>query len=144
RGEFEGSIYTDCRYAKKNFLDPVREVYDGPFGVIEGNHDLRPREYLMKYAPALAGTRMFDFDVLLDFDKYNIDVLPEHYEFAPGWIMIHGHRGGAARPNQLGGNTALLSAKKFQSSVIRGHTHRLGMLSHTYGYGGKIMRQVTG
>lgn len=144
REEYEGSIYKDCEKAKRDFLGPLREVYGGPVGVIEGNHDRRPRDYLMKYAPALAGKREFDFDVLLDFDGFGVDVLPEHYSFAPGWLMMHGHRGGAARPNQLAGNTAMLTAKRLLKSVIMGHTHRCGQLSHTYGYGGKTTREVTG
>lgn len=143
RGEFEGSIFDDCDYAKRTFLDPLRDVYDGPIGVLEGNHDLRPREYLAKYAPALAASRQFDFDVLLDFDGYGINVLPEFHEFTPGWLMTHGHRGQISL-SRIAGNTALNAAKRFGKSVIMGHTHRAGIGHHSEGYGGKISRQLTG
>src|SRR5699024_3388466 len=52
RGEFEGSVYEDSEQAKRRLLAPLRDVYDVPIGVHEGNHDLRPRDYLAKYAPA--------------------------------------------------------------------------------------------
>lgn len=143
RAEFEGSVYEDCDYIRRKFLEPLRAVYSGPVGVLEGNHDERPRVYLEKYAPALAGTRQFDFDQLLDFDGFGIEVLPEFYDFAPGWTMTHGHRGGIAL-NRIAGNTALNAAKKFGKSVIMGHTHRLGKLHHSEGYGGNITRQLTG
>lgn len=143
RGEFEGSVYEDSDYAKRRFLEPLRAVYDGPVGVLEGNHDERPRVYLEKYAPALAGSRAFHFDQLLDFDGFGIDVLPEFYEFAPGWMMTHGHRGGI-RLSPIAGNTALNAAKRFGRSVIMGHTHRAGKGHHTLGYGGRVLSQVTG
>lgn len=120
RGEFEGSVYQDSETAKKRFLEPLRAVYDGPVGVHEGNHDERPRVYLDKYAPALSGTDAFNVETLLDFDGFGVELLPEFYEIAPGWISTHGHRGGI-RLNQIAGNTALNAAKKFGKSVIMGH-----------------------
>lgn len=143
RGEFEGSVYQDSETAKKRFLEPLRAVYDGPVGVHEGNHDERPRVYLDKYAPALSGTDAFNVETLLDFDGFGVELLPEFYEIAPGWISTHGHRGGI-RLNQIAGNTALNAAKKFGKSVIMGHTHRLGMLSFTRGYNGKADETLNG
>lgn len=135
RGEFEGSVYEDSDDAKRLFLEPLRGVYDGPVKVFEGNHDERPRVYLHKYAPALAGTRAFDFDVLCDFDGFGVERLPTFYRFAPGWIMTHGHKGGISL-NRIAGNTALRAAVKFDKSVIMGHTHRQGVLHETKGFDG--------
>ncbi|MEV0470743.1 metallophosphoesterase, partial [Streptomyces prunicolor] len=39
RAEFEGNVIRDSEYTKENFLEPLRVVYDGPVGVMEGNHD---------------------------------------------------------------------------------------------------------
>lgn len=142
-GEFEGSVFADCEQAKRRLLEPLREVYDGPIGVHEGNHDERARVYLSKYAPALAESGAFNIETLLDFDGFGIDLLPEFHKVAPGWITTHGHRGGI-RLSQIAGNTALNAAKKFGTSVIMGHTHRLGLNSHTTGYGGSIAKQVFG
>lgn len=135
RGEFEGSIIEDAEYFRDNVLSPLRAVYDGPIGMHEGNHDLRPREYLEKNAPALAGTLTFHMETLCDFDGFGVTLLPEFYDIAPGWVSTHGHRGGI-RLSPIAGNTALNAAKRFGKSVVMGHTHRLGVLSHTTGYGG--------
>jgi metallophosphoesterase superfamily enzyme len=142
RGEFEGSVFADSEYAQKKFFAPLRGVYDGPVGIIEGNHDERPRVYLAKYAPALAESDAFNFEKLLDFDGFGITKLPEFYRFAPGWLMTHGHRGGI-RLNQNAGMTALNAAKRFGESIIMGHTHRLAKVSFTYGYDGDS-RTLTG
>lgn len=136
RAEFEGSVFDDATRCKREFLEPLREVYDGPVGVHEGNHDERTHVYMEKYAPALARTNMFDFDQLLDFENYNVEKLPEFYDIAPGWVTTHGHRGGI-RLNQNAGMTALNGARRIGKSVVMGHTHRQGIVSHTTGLGGK-------
>lgn len=143
RGEFEGSIFEDCEQAKSRLLGPIREVYDGPFGVHEGNHDLRPREYLEKNSPALYGTGAFNIETLLDFDGFGIELLPEFNPVAPDWITTHGHRGGISL-SQIAGNTAVNAAKKFNTSVIMGHTHRQGISAYTTGYGGSVRKLVYG
>lgn len=144
RGEFEGSVKEDSNYVKEKFLSPLREVFDGPIGVVEGNHDLRPREYLRKYAPALDDmAELFNIENLLDFDRFGITKLPDFYEIAPGWVATHGHLGGI-RLSPIAGNTALNAAKRFGKSVVMGHTHRLGIGSFTNGYGGNVEAQVTG
>lgn len=142
-GEFEGSVFADVEQAKQRFLGPLREVYDGPVGVHEGNHDERPRTYLAKYAPALAESGAFNLETLLDFDGFGIRLLPEFYKVGPDWITTHGHRGQISM-SRIAGNTALNAAKKFNTSVVMGHTHRMGISSHTSGYGGTISKTVTG
>jgi hypothetical protein len=143
RGEFEGSIFEDCQTFKDRFLQPLREVYGGKLGMHEGNHDLRPREYLAKYAPALAESKAFNIEVLCDFEGFDIELLPMFYDVAPGWVSTHGHLGKISL-SQISGNTALNAAKKFGKSVVMGHTHRLGIGAHTSGYGGKITSTVFG
>lgn len=143
RGEFEGSIYEDVDYFKKNVFEPIRAGYDGPIGMHEGNHDLRPRQYLEKYAPALAGSGAFDIENLLGFDEFGIDMLPVFNEIAPGWVSTHGHMGKISI-SRIAGATALNAAKKFGKSVVMGHTHRLGIISETTGYGGNVSHILTG
>lgn len=134
--EFEETVYRDSNKAIEDIINPLREVYDGPIGVHEGNHDLRPRAYMQRYAPALANTRYFDFDILLEFEAFEITKLPDFYQVAPGWVTTHGHLGGI-RLNQNAGATALNGAKKAGTSIIMGHTHRAGLMHWTTGLQGK-------
>lgn len=141
--EFQGSVFRDSESAKRRFCEPLRAVYEGPVGIIEGNHDLRPRQYLSKYAPALAESNAFDFATLLDFDGFGFTKLPEFYRFNPSWVMTHGHRGGISL-SQISGQTARLAASSMDSSIIMGHTHRLGKQMLTRGYGGEMKHVLTG
>lgn len=142
RGEFEGSIFADSKMFKETILAPLREGYAGPIGMHEGNHDERPRTYLEKYSPALSGSKAFNIETLLSFDEYEVDLLPVFYEIAPGWVSTHGHLGGIGL-SRIAGNTALNAAKRFGKSVVMGHTHRMGIGSHTSGYNG-VGKTVTG
>lgn len=135
RAEFEGSVYEDSERAIKEIIAPLREVFDGPIRIHEGNHDLRTRVYMEKYAPALAKTDIFNFEKLLRFDDFGIEKAPDFYEVAPGWLTTHGHLGGI-RLNQNAGLTALNAAKKIGKSIVMGHTHRAGICSFTTGVGG--------
>ncbi|WP_431941631.1 metallophosphoesterase [Nocardia grenadensis] len=143
RAEFEGSIYADAEAAKKRLLGPVREVYSGPWEWHRGNHDERPDEYLRKYSPALAGTDAFKIETLCDLDSFGVTVLPDFHEIAPGWLSTHGHLGGI-RLSQKAGETALNAARRFDKSVVMGHTHRLGLQPFSLGYGQKVKKTLWG
>lgn len=142
--EFEGSVFEDAEQIKTRFLGPLREVFSGEVGIHEGNHDLRPREYLAKYAPALAESGAFNIETLLDFDGFGVNLLPEFNRIAPGWITTHGHLGQISLSRVGGGVTAMNAARRFNASVVMGHTHKQGIVSHTLGYGGQVDKILTG
>lgn len=131
--EYEGSIYTDSEIGKRILAD-MRVGYAGPIKFIEGNHDCRPRVYLAKYAPALAESEAFSIRSLLSFDSHGVELAPEFYAFAPGWVATHGHLGIAL--SNIAGRTALGAAKRVGQSVVMGHTHRLGQMPDTTGRAG--------
>jgi predicted phosphodiesterase len=141
--EFEGSVFRDSAYAQEHFLKPLREVYSGPVGVIPGNHDIRPKVYLGKYAPALAESGAFDLGSLLDFSNYEVSTLPDFYPVARGWVIMHGHLGGVSS-SRIAGNTALNAAARLGASVVMGHIHRLAVSHHTTGFNGKVTTLRTG
>lgn len=135
RGEFEGSVLKDSEGFVREFSEPLRAVYSGPVGLVEGNHDLRPRDYLTKYAPALAESKHFNFEVLCRFDDFGFRLLPSFHPVGPGWVAAHGHEGFPL--SRIAGSTALNAAKRIGKSVVCGHTHRLAVKHETHGYNGK-------
>lgn len=135
--EFESGVIRDSEYTRRNFLEPLRAVYNGPVGVMEGNHDERPRKYLASKAPALAAEDTFyRFESLLHFEEYDVVKLEPYYQFAPGWVAIHGHESPGL--NNVPGATARLKAVKAGVSIVMGHTHRLAVSPHTTGHNGKL------
>jgi hypothetical protein len=111
-----------CIEGSTTLLERLREGYGGPLNV----H---------------ASTTDESFDAVLD--RFGARLLPEFNKVAPGWITTRGHRGQISL-SRIGGNTALNAAIKFGTSVVVGHTHRLGIGTRTGGFGGNITHQVTG
>ncbi|GEB50402.1 metallophosphoesterase [Streptomyces cacaoi] len=135
RGEFEQAVMRDSETAKRVFLEPLRKVYDGPLGILEGNHDERPRVYLAQNAPALAEfSDAFHFSKLLDFDGFGVKHVPSFYKVGPDTVLIHGHE--IKGMSQIAGTSAYNHAAKAGVNVVMGHTHRLGVRRHTAGYVG--------
>jgi predicted phosphodiesterase len=132
--EFASGVVDDSEGFKRDFLAPLRAVYAGPVTVLEGNHDLRPRVYLEKYAPALADSRAFHLDVLCGFEEFGVELVQEFYEFHPGFVFTHGHLGFSL--SRYAGGTAINAAKRLGKSVVCGHTHRMGVIGESAGYPG--------
>lgn len=127
RLEYEQRVRKDSDATKRTLLEPIRKVYSGPFGILEGNHDLRPRTYLSSRAPALAEyADQFHFSKLLDFAGFGIDVTPPFHEVGPDTALIHGHE--IKGLTQEAGKTALRHALKAEMNLVMGHTHRLGVM----------------
>lgn len=128
--EYEQNLQDDADQAI-GILRRIRDVYDGPFRVIKGNHDVRAEKYLRQYAPALRHIRALGFAQLLNFDELEIDLHSgPPYRVAPGWVAVHGDQGRLAR---YGGGTALTIARQYGLSVACGHTHRAGLIPETTG-----------
>ncbi|NEC21155.1 metallophosphoesterase [Streptomyces parvus] len=137
RAEFEGGVLRDSQYAVDNFLAPLNEVFRGPKKILKGNHDERPEKYLASRAPALGHEdTAYRMETLLQLDQHGWELVQPYYNFAPGWVAIHGHESPGL--NQVAGRTAASKARKAGVSVVMGHTHRLAISPESAGYGGKL------
>ncbi|MFF8367873.1 metallophosphoesterase [Streptomyces lydicus] len=129
RYEYRQQVKSDSEVTKRRVLEPIRAVYDGPFGILEGNHDLRPRTYLSAKAPALAEyADDFHFSKLLDFDGFGIDLTPPFHRVGTDTGLIHGHE--IKGLSSIAGTTAYGHASKATMNLVMGHTHRLGVRRH--------------
>lgn len=138
REEFAQLVREHSEYGKRHFLEPLRDAYDGPVGILEGNHDMRPRVYLTQNAPALAEFHdVVEFDVLLDFDSFGVERLPAMSQAGPDTVFMHGHEKKAS--SRIPGGLAFHFASELDVNVVCGHTHKMAIRPHTKGYvGGKI------
>ncbi|MFI6319730.1 metallophosphoesterase [Nonomuraea sp. NPDC050556] len=141
KGEYEQLVVRHSDYGKKNFFEPLRKLYSGPVGVLEGNHDERPRVYLEQQAPALAEfSDTFHFAKLLDFDGFGVDLIKPFTKVGPDTVLVHGHE--IKGMSQIAGTSAYNHAAKAGANIVMGHTRRLGVRRHTAQYrGGKPTRR---
>lgn len=96
-----------------------------------GNHDRRVEDYIEKYAPALGGDDSeWTLSKLLQVRGNPRLLRHKPFKMAPGWIAAHGDEGSLS---QVSGQTAYSLAKRWDASVVCGHTHRAGSVSTTIG-----------
>ncbi|MEV6419036.1 metallophosphoesterase [Streptomyces sp. NPDC051662] len=126
RREYSQQVKSESDKTKRFVFDPIRAVYSGFFGVLEGNHDLRPRTYLSNRAPALAEfSEDFHFSRLLDFGGFGVSLIPPFHTVGPDTQLIHGHE--IKGLSGIAGTTAFGHATKAVHNIVMGHTHRLGV-----------------
>ncbi len=139
--EYETTFPQDVE-ATKNVLLNIRDVYDGPFTVKRGNHDMRFDQYLARKAPALKGFRTIEDE--LAFASMDITYARGMIDVAPGWVLAHGDEGSL---NRLAGGTAASLASRIGKSVVCGHTHKVALKpapNAPQGYNGKLAPTLWG
>lgn len=135
RAQFAGSVKADSMRGRR-FLAELRARHDGPITLIGGNHDTRPHHKLLAAAPELAEGDEFHPCTLLDLDAHGVDYVSDFYPFAPRWVATHGHLDMPL--SRIAGRTAANAASRLRSSVVMGHTHRLGLVPESGGYRGRL------
>jgi hypothetical protein len=134
-GEYSGSFWSSVRTPRE-----IIQLFKFDW-IKVGNHDRRVEDYVAKYAPALGGADSeWTLENLLKVRGNPKLLRRQPFKMAPGWIAAHGDEGGLS---QVAGQTAFNLSKRWDASVVCGHTHRAGSVSTTIGMAGK-RRRITG
>lgn len=140
-GEYRGDLGEHVK-AGVAYLESIRAAFPkGPIHITRSNHMDRPLRYIRQYAPGLLGLKELTVQSLLEFDRLGITYHTQPYAIAPGWTLVHGDEGGISKEP---GRTALNLAKRFGTSVVCGHTHRLGLINDAQAVNGKQTRVLWG
>ncbi len=117
----------------KHFLDDLRQVSgNAEIHYLEGNHEHRLVKHLIRNDKEMMFLRDGDEEVisvphLLDLKKRKIIWHPQDTSlFLHNWCIEHGDIA-----SQHAGYTAKRMVERRRMNVIMGHTHRLGLFSHT-------------
>ncbi len=142
--------------ALNNSPDPKAWDAGRPFHIVRSNHTDRTETYLRRQAPALFPTPWNEYPRIMGFgmqrplvgmlddtltDPLPITWQPKAFEFARGWVLMHGDEGSLSRAP---GGTAIGLARKTGASVVCGHTHRAGVSHATTGHSGRITSHLVG
>lgn len=94
----------------------------------EGNHDLRPFDYVDKKAPALK--ELITPESLWSLSEYGVEYLS--YDMPPQVAMgdLYVHHGVAV--SKHAGDSVRSDVENWGVSVIRGHSHRMGTFAKTW------------
>lgn len=105
--------------------------------VIRSNHTDRLYNSVMKRLPGLLGLPELELPNFLRLPELGIEYHDEAFNFAPGWLAMHGDEAGLRAG--AGATAAGLSAKTGMS-VVCGHTHRMGLIPVSESFNGRVNR----
>jgi predicted phosphodiesterase len=124
--EYIGTVGEEVEHGKQ-FWSTLRGIApDAELVFVSGNHDDRLRTYCATYSPALLPI-LPSLPSLMELDQHGVKhQRTQPYKLEPGVAAIHG---------KLLHSQAGLSARKEMlrhgTSVVQGHTHRLGVIYET-------------
>lgn len=136
--EWEGTLYKEAQTMKAMFSQ-LRNYFDGPILVHEGNHERRINVYASTRTPGF-GLLSPTVGSVLDYKGFDIVELDAINVVAPGWVTTHDFGGKKKVISKIAGQTAMAYARSCGKSVVMGHTHRL---AHTREMvGGRLLHGV--
>lgn len=109
--------------------------------MIRSNHTDRLFHQVMRRIPGLLGLPEIELENFLRLPELGIRFHKEAFPVAPGWNALHGDEAGVS---QIAGQTAAGLVKKVGTSVVCGHTHRLGLQPYTTSVNGKLTNTLFG
>jgi predicted phosphodiesterase len=143
-GEYADTLQEHIDGFRAEVLGPIREAcVTAEFIWLEGNHDLRVRDFVRKYAAPLGPLRALEMPAMFGLDQLAVNYVRGPVRIGTNTYAVHGH--------EAGGYCATPSAwdLKFQKrygsdkSIIFGHTHQPFLSTRATGWGGAVKPRFT-
>src|SRR6187549_2425750 len=134
-GEYDGQLAS----SRDQAIEVMRDL--GITELSRSNHDDRLEKYVSNHAPGLAGLPELTTEEFMGLNELGIQFHRKPSQVAPGWLMMHGDEVGYSR---IAGGTALGLARKTGSSVVCGHTHKVGLAHDHSSVNGRVTRKLWG
>lgn len=141
-GEYAGTLQKNLDLTHAILADFRRALgADKPFHLMRSNHTDRIDTYIRRYAPALHGLRDIEYTKLVRLEELGITWHRKPFSFEPGFLLAHGDEGSLSR---IAASTAMGLVRKWNYSVVCGHTHKLGLQHDHRALNGRITRHLWG
>lgn len=143
-GEYADTLQEHIDGFRSDFLEPVREAAPHAlFRWIEGNHDLRVKDFVKKYAAPLGPLRALEIPSLFGLDELSVEYVRGPVRIATNTLAVHGHESGGYCASQTAWDNKFTKRYGSDKSFVFGHTHQPFLLTRSYGYGGKVTPRFT-
>lgn len=140
-GEFAGTLQKGLDETHQVLKGFRTALGDKPFHLMRSNHTDRIDTYVRRYAPALHGLRDIEYTKLVRLEELGVVWHNQPFEFEKGWLLAHGDEGALSR---IAGSTSMALSRKWNYSVVCGHTHRAGLQHEHRTLNGRITRYLWG
>jgi predicted phosphodiesterase len=128
----------------KGLLSEVREAApDAAITWLEGNHDLRLKEFIRSYAPALGTLRALEVENLFGLPELGIEYAKGPLHVGTNAYAVHGHESGGYSASASAWDLKFIKRYGSDKSFVFGHTHQPFLLTRAFGYDGKVSPRFT-
>jgi predicted phosphodiesterase len=143
-GEYTADLQNHVDGFREDVLVPLRET--APLADIvwlEGNHDLRIRDFIKRYAAPLGVLRALELPSLFELEALDIKYERGPLRIATNTLAIHGHESGGYSATPSAWNTKFANRYGSNHSFVFGHTHQPFIIHRAFGYNGKVSPRFT-
>jgi predicted phosphodiesterase len=110
---------------------------------LEGNHDLRLRDFVKQYAAPLRTLDALTTESLFDLPLVGVDYVQGPHRVATNTYAVHGHESSGYASTPQAWDTKFGKRYGTEKSIIFGHTHQPFLLTRAYGFEGKVTPRFT-
>jgi predicted phosphodiesterase len=143
-GEYADTLQEHIDGYRAEFLLPLREAApDASIVWLEGNHDLRLREFVRKYAAPLTNLRALEVESLFELEDLNISYERGPLRVATNTFAVHGHEAGGYCASASAWDAKFAKRYGSDKNFVFGHTHQPFLITRAFGYGGKVSPRFT-
>lgn len=129
---------------RNDVLIPLREASPGSEIIwLEGNHDLRIRDFIGKYAPPLRTIRALEMESLFGLDDLNVQYERGPIRVGTNTYAIHGHENGTYVSTPHAWDQKFVKRYGSEKNFVFGHTHQPFITTRAYGFNGKVTPRWT-
>lgn len=138
-GEYAGTLQSHISSFRSEVLQPLRVA--APKAAItwlEGNHDLRLREFVNTYAAPLAALEALSMENLFGLAELGIEYVRGPVRVATNTYAVHGHESSGYSGTPQAWESKFIKRYGSEKNIIFGHTHQPFLLTRAYGFAGKV------
>jgi predicted phosphodiesterase len=110
---------------------------------LEGNHDLRLRDFVQQYAAPLTTLDALSHENLFDLASHDVSYTKGPVRVATNTYAVHGHESPGYSSTPQAWENKFNKRYGSEKSIIFGHTHQPFLLTRAYGFDGKVTPRFT-
>lgn len=110
---------------------------------LEGNHDLRLREFVQQYAAPLRTLEVLSQESLFGLEGLDISYVRGPVRVATNTYAVHGHESSGYSGTPQAWETKFVKRYGSEKNIIFGHTHQPFLMTRAYGFDGKVTPRFT-
>lgn len=143
-GEYADTLQEHIDGYRDEVLAPIVEAVPGAKIVwLEGNHDLRLREFVRKYAAPLGVLRNLEIPNLFNLKELGISYERGPLRVATNTLAVHGHEAGGYCASASAWDAKFTKRYGSDKNFVFGHTHQPFLITRAFGYNGRVSPRFT-